>query len=467
DDNPYLVFESLNAKGRPLTQADLIRNYFFMRININDQQRIYNELWHPMEERLGDKLTEYIRHFLMCDGAFVRQADIYHSLKERVDVANALSYLKDLAQKSCFYQKLIFPEKEEDSLIRKYLLRLNRIEVTTAYPLLLNIYTKYSCNQVTKEQFVEVLKLLENFLIRRFICSYPTNQLNKIFLSILPLTANRIAADFVETIKNLLQTKSYPKDIEFRQKVNDSKLYGSGDRTLKTKLILEAIEEYFGHKEIIQFDNLTIEHVMPQTMTEWWKNHLGEDWEATYELYIDNIGNLTLTAYNSELSNSDFNTKKEFYASSNLQLNAYFIKTGTWKKQDIENRSYFLADLLVKIWPNFGSEDSGKFPGTIVTGTTPQALWILGQFIRVNSWREVLESTLNTIADIDSEKFEILPTKFPAYIGINPNRFRKAKVLKNGYFFETNLSAKDIRRLCLQALESIELGAEDWKVQTT
>jgi uncharacterized protein with ParB-like and HNH nuclease domain len=83
DDNPYLIFESLNAKGQPLKQADLIRNYFFMRIHVGDQEKMYDEHWKPMQERLGENLTEYIRHFLMRDGKNVKQSDIYFTLKER------------------------------------------------------------------------------------------------------------------------------------------------------------------------------------------------------------------------------------------------------------------------------------------------------------------------------------------------------------------------------------------------
>src|SRR3989304_6437858 len=72
DDNPHLVFESLNAKGRPLTQADLIRNYFFMRIHIDKQNEVYNDYWQPMQTALNDSLTEYIRHFLMRDGNIIK-----------------------------------------------------------------------------------------------------------------------------------------------------------------------------------------------------------------------------------------------------------------------------------------------------------------------------------------------------------------------------------------------------------
>ena len=115
DDNPYLVFESLNAKGRLLTQADLIRNYFFMRIDINDQEDLYQKYWNPMQLELKDSLTEYIRHFLMSDGRNVKQSDVYYELKDNVSPSNVIDYLIRLKIYSSFYNKFINPEAESDA----------------------------------------------------------------------------------------------------------------------------------------------------------------------------------------------------------------------------------------------------------------------------------------------------------------------------------------------------------------
>jgi uncharacterized protein with ParB-like and HNH nuclease domain len=100
-DNPHRIFESLNWKGRPLTQADLIRNFFFMRIHINRQEKVYTELWRPMQDRLGESLTEYIRHFLMRDGKIVRQSDVYFTLKESIDdrtQEEVIAYLREVVR---------------------------------------------------------------------------------------------------------------------------------------------------------------------------------------------------------------------------------------------------------------------------------------------------------------------------------------------------------------------------------
>ncbi len=210
DDNPYLVFESLNAKGRPLTQADLIRNYFVMRIHIDEQDEVYNDYWQPMQTALNDRLTEYIRHFLMRDGSIIKQNDVYYVLKERVSTTNAINYLRELQKYSVYYQRIIYPEFEPDEELQKYFRRLNRIEVTTAYPLLLNFYGNYTENKISKADFTIILKTVENYLIRRFVCNVPTNQLNKIFPSVYPQLITNHQNNLVEGVRIILRRKLYP-----------------------------------------------------------------------------------------------------------------------------------------------------------------------------------------------------------------------------------------------------------------
>jgi len=465
DDNPYLVFESLNAKGRPLTQADLIRNYFFMRIHVDKQEKVYNDYWLPMQIALGENLTEFIRHFLMRNGNIIKQGDVYYALKESVSTSNATDYLSDLKKFSIYYQRLIYPELEPEVLLQKYFRRLNRIEVTTAYPLLLNFYSNYADGKIIKDDFVTILKTLENFLIRRFVCNVPSNQLNKIFPIVYPQIISKHPGNIVEGFKSVLQGRGYPKDNEFYLRFRETKFYGGGDRQIKTKLILETIEESFAHKEIVPFDNLTIEHIMPQTLSEWWQNELGAEWEETHDLFLHTIGNLTLTAYNTELSNDGFPTKKTTLEESHLELNKYFKEIPYWTRNQIEQRAENLAKQAIEIWTYFGQENTTPTDLQEVTGTTPISLSILGQHIPVHSWRDVMEQTLNTVADLEQEKFEILAHNFPRYLGKDKNKFRAIRQLQNGYYIEMNLSAQSIQKLCYQAMETIELTSEDWNVR--
>ena len=465
DDNPYLVFESLNAKGRPLTQADLIKNYFFMRIHVDKQEEIYETYWMPMQSTLGENMPEFIRHYMMKDGGIIRVTDVYYSLKDKVNEVNAIEYIQELNKYSKFYNCFINPRSEENEALRNCFSRINRIEATTAYPVLLYFYGEYCNGGITLDEFVSVLTTLENYLIRRFICDYKTNLLNKIFPSATPYIKSYKLGTQAEAFRAFLSERSYPRDSEFKIKFKETKMYGGGDRKAKTKLILESLEQSYHHKEIIDTSNLTIEHIMPQTLSEWWQNNLGENWEDVHQEMLDTIGNLTLTAYNSELSNDNFDSKKDIYAQSPLEMNKYLSGIDAWNKEQILKRAEMLAEKAIEIWPSFGDEDGTSDQDGSITGSSPYCIELLGETFSVKTWRDVFELTLNTIYELEPEKFEIISDMLSKYIGKDMNKFRAVRKLKNGYFIEVNLSATTIFKNCLAAIKVVGLTSKDWTVK--
>lgn len=181
EDDPYLVFESLNAKGRPLTQADLIRNYFFMRIHSDEQESAYATFWKPMQGLLEDNLSEFIRHYLTRNGKDVKQNEIYFEIKDCLNKEDPMVQLKGLFEFSRYYSRFLDPKLEDDKDVSKYLHRINRLEVSTVYPFLLNCFHDWVKNKISKDEFVEILKIIENFIIRRFVCNVQTRGLNRIF----------------------------------------------------------------------------------------------------------------------------------------------------------------------------------------------------------------------------------------------------------------------------------------------
>lgn len=467
-DNPHLVFESLNSTGVKLYPSDLIRNYFFMRIHTDSQNEMYNKYWLPMESNFADNvLTEFIRHYLKKDGTIVKEGEIYFKLREKIKTTDAVSELQTLCKFSGYYAKLLNPEKEDNTEIRKYLQRLNTFEVTTVYPFLLNCYHDYFNNTLSAQNFIAVLQIIENFLLRRYIANVATNQLDKVFPPLYKQVCEQNIPDFVTSLKSVLQTKNYPKDANFRKAIEDSKLYGGGDKVKKTKLLLSIIEQSYGHREQIMLDRLTIEHVLPQNIgnSTWWKNHLGETWEDTHDLYVHTLGNLTLTGYNSELSNDSFEEKKKILRDSNLTLNSYFNNKETWREEDIKHRADYLAEQCLQIWPYFG-EESKQATGD-VRGTTPTNLIIWGQSYPVRYWADVLEQTLKIVADLDPEKLDVLISNYPRYINKNKsslgNSSRPVEVA-SGIFVNKNYNAENIRKFCMQAISTIELSSDDWKV---
>lgn len=477
EDNPYRIFESLNATGLPLAESDLIRNYFFMRIHNNDQENVYKNLWQPMqksfdsfdkENEKGKTISDFIRHFLMKDGGQVKEKEVYSSLKLIADKKaddDIILYLTDIYDNSKYYLRLLSPDLEPNTSIRAHIKRLNRLDITTTYCFILNIYGLYNHKQISAENFCSLLNIVENFVMRRFICGVPSNQFNKIFP---PLFKSLDKDNLIESLKDQLKDKNYPKNTKVKTQFATVPLYGRG-KDDKVKLILESLELGYEHKEKIDLDSLTIEHIMPQTLTNDWKKTLGDNWEFIYENYLHTIGNLTLTGYNSELSNLAFPEKKEEYKHSHLEINRYFQQINRWNEEEIIKRSNKLAEEALRLWPSLrGSEIDERVTGKItsdVTGTKPIALLILNQKFDVNSWKEVLIKTLENVYILDEEIFSRLAEEYPNRLNMEASKLRVGYDLKNGYFTEVNQSAEAVRKFCLQVINRFELTDEDWQVE--
>jgi len=322
----------------------------------------------------------------------------------------------------------------------------------------------FAAGKISENDFAEVLRILENFMVRRFVCGVPTYGLNKVFPSLYSQVIQN--PSLVDGLKDVLRARSYPRDAEFQERFISTKLYAPGERIEKTKIILERLEESFEHLEPVPLASLQIEHVMPQTLTDSWEAALGENWETVHELLLHTVGNLTLTGYNAPLSNDDYSRKREILLTSHLELNEYFETVTEWNEQAIRLRAEALADKALRVWNYFGQEQTeARLPAQGVRGTTPTAVVILGQRFLVSTWREVARKTLETIFELDAERFENIFAQYPRFVGRDPAKFRARRQLPNGAFMETNLSAESIHRYCLQVAEVSGLSSEDWRVE--
>ncbi len=467
DDNPYLVFESLNNKGQRLTQADLIRNFFFLKIHADRQEEMHARYWSPMQEALGgEQLTEFVRHYLMGqDGTFLRGDSVYFRLKERLGGGDAIELLTILHRSALHYERLLKPDLERDADLSAGIFSLNRLDVATTYPFLLRCYEEMDAGQIRKDEFLSVIKVIENYVVRRFVCNKPTNQLNKIFPGLFNQIRREAHSSILAGVKAILTGRGYPKDIEFRKDLLERTLYGSGDRQTKIRFLLERIERRLAGKEPPRFESITVEHVMPQTLTEDWRDHLGEDWETTHELWLHTLGNLTLTGYNSEMSNADFSTKRQRLIGGTLHLNKTFAAFTDWKVDEIRNRAGVLAEHVLAIWPYFGADQTDEMV-PVPRGRRPQRLTIFGKAIEVESWRDVLENTVNEVVESDVDAYPALCRELPCHLGNDRSRFREARELRNGGFVNVNLSAEGIDRLCRRILDIVHVLPTEWMLDT-
>jgi len=186
-DDPYLIFESLNFKGSPLEQSDLVRNYFLMRFPVTEQQAIYESLWLPMQNQLGPDLTEFMRHFLGAEGEEVRKTDIYAAIKRLVTDADAASVrllMTRMEKLSLLYSRISARAPEPVVEIGRYFDHFRRLNVGSVYPLALALYEDHAEGQFGVDEFIAALRVLHSFIIRRMIVGVPSNSLAGLFISL-------------------------------------------------------------------------------------------------------------------------------------------------------------------------------------------------------------------------------------------------------------------------------------------
>ena len=351
-DDPYLIFESLNFKGSPLEQADLVRNYFLMRFSLNEQQSVYENLWLPMQNRLGTNLTEFMRHFLGSEGEEVRKGDVYAAIKRLVansDGSSVKLLMTRMEKLSVLYSRVATSTPEPNAELKRYFEEFRRLDFGTVYPLLLALYDDHEDGQFETDDFLKVLQVLFSFIIRRMVVGVPSNSLSGLFIGLCktkPVTESP-AAWLAEVLVREDKNRRWPNDVEFSDRWAHAPLYGSR----ACAVILESIETHYDHHEPVQFDQSQIEHVMPQTLTPEWEMMLGPHAQTIHLEWLHTVGNLTLTGYNPELGNKSYPGKQSVYALSHFELNRCFGDIGTWGQPMIENRANALLRLAFQLWP--------------------------------------------------------------------------------------------------------------------
>lgn len=286
-ESPYKIFESLNAKGKRLTQADLVRNYIAMKLPVDKQELVFDHQWSPIETmlrenekvgRLGE-MTAFLRHYLaMRTGTLCNEEHVYARFRDRIegDFREPSSFIEELSTLRQFarhYNNLLRPENEANTTIRQSLERLKTLQMSTAYPFILRAYDAYLAQSLDANEFAEILQTLENYAVRRLLCNRQTSYVTKMF----PTLWDEIDLDRVpESLKERLATKQYPSDSEVRLAIHDSNMYTRG--TDRVSLILGAVNRFLsiGTGAYTVLDAApTLEHILPQTKNDSWENELG------------------------------------------------------------------------------------------------------------------------------------------------------------------------------------------------
>lgn len=356
-DNPQLIFESLNSTGLELSQADLIRNFILMGLVPDEQKKLYNEYWHKIEilfEKNEGNFDKFIRDYLTVKTDKVPIfRNIYPDFKKYSRKINVHDLVKEI-YKYAFYFKSIAFGGEENPQLKESLDSLRSMGYDVTDPFMLHLYRDYKENKLSTDDFCEIIKYTESYLLRRLICSIPTPSLNKTFAGMYnQIDKSNHLSSYKEVLLSKENYQRMPDNREFARNFRLRDIYNL--RSKNRDYIFDKFEN-FGSKEKTIIQNYTIEHIMPQNpnISEEWKRDLGENWEEVQKTYLHVIGNLTLTGYNSELSDKSFVEKRDMvggFKDSAIRLNIYLQDLETWNEREIRKRTERLIDKAKKIWP--------------------------------------------------------------------------------------------------------------------
>ena len=361
-DNPQLIFESMNSTGRKLSQADLIRNFVLMGLESALQTRLYEQFWRPMERAFGQKAYDthfdgFMRYYLIVKTGDIPRLDgVYEAFKTHArnigatdsDVEPLVKEIRDYA--SYFCAMALGEESDQDLKVSFHDLR--ELKVDVAYPFLLELYHDYTTEILKKDEFTEVIRLIEAYVFRRAICTIPTNSMNKTFATF----SKALKKDcYLESIKahflTLPSYRRFPKDEEFERDIQKRDLFNFRSKSYWLRRL-----ENFERRERALIEDYTIEHIMPQNknLSLAWQNALGPEWKSIQETWLHTLGNLTLTGYNSEYSDKPFVTKRDMrggFKESPLKVNAGLGTLNEWNEEAIKNRAAQLAEKALNVWP--------------------------------------------------------------------------------------------------------------------
>ena len=360
-DNPQLIFESMNSTGRDLTQADLIRNFVLLGLEPHSQTRLYEEHWRPMEVVFGQdaystQFDAFMRHYLTAKtGEIPNVRAVYeafkvHARSPNIAAAGPDSLVAEIHTYANYYCAMALDKEPDDDLATAFR-DICKLKVEVAYPFLLELYDDYARGQLAKPDFLQALRFVEAYVFRRAVCAIPTNSLNKTFATF----GRALKKDrYIDSIKahflTLPSYRRFPGDEEFMRKLSVADLYNFSRRSYWLRRL-----ENHDRKERVPVDEYTIEHIMPQNreLPTAWREALGQDWRQVQERWLHTLGNLTLTGYNSEYSDRPFPEKRDMHGGFNespLRLNEGLGTLETWNEDAIRQRAGQLAAQAAQVW---------------------------------------------------------------------------------------------------------------------
>ncbi|MCC4482667.1 DUF262 domain-containing protein [Limosilactobacillus reuteri] len=462
EENPQVIFESLNSTGVSLSPSDLVRNFLLMKLDSQQQEELYKKYWVKIERMFATPtFAEFIRHYLVVKTHIsVKKNSVYSSYKDYF-VSNQLSSndaLADLFKFANYYDQIL-NHNSNDYEFNRIMEHINVMDSKVVYPYLMLLMDLVNSKQIDQKEANELAHILESYLFRIKVCKLATNRLNKVVVGLCDLSKED--GNLKLRLLRLLKS-SFPDDRKLLDSLIEVDLYHQRNHMAKLSLII--LEEH-RTRETINFDDAQVEHIMPQRLNAEWRLQVANA-DKVKEQYGGILGNLTLTKYNQEMSNKPYSEKKEFYKDSNVSLTREVAETyDKWGKDAIIDRTEKLTRELIKIFPmphikEISEEEvTGEYTidqTTDVTGKKPVQITISGNEHPVKTWRQMLVIFLNDIWNKDSLNFDRIKenrqlSRMLFRTGNTPEK------LENGTMIETNFSATVILAIIAKISEICDI----------
>lgn len=487
EDDPQLVFERINSTGEDLTLADLVRNYLLM--TDSNMEKLYENYWLPMENIVTrNKLVDFFETYLTFELPD-NDKNQYQSFKKYM-IKNAIQnedMLIKMSKYSIYYSALIGNKNSYSSRVNNFLSSFRDLKQTTIYPFLFSVFNDFEDKVITEDQLVDVLQFFLNYTIRRAITKVPTNSLRGLYKTLYKRVFDKESKkecyleSIYEFMSSLSTSDAVPSDTSFKTGLKENDIYRNKDTC---RLLLTILENGLSKlKENVLIDrSITIEHIMPQNRkNEDWHNEIGVDFYYVYDKYIHTLGNLTLSGYNSELSDKSFAEKKALLKSSKFTyLNQDVIDKDHWNEESILARAERLSTKIIddlKLPPIFSRavpKSGVKEPHTVNDGTDYTNKKItnyifLGESYNTKSSRDFLIGICEILCNLDIKQFQNMAAQdfcfegaSTPFISYNQNNLRSPGEIGNsGMYIETNRSSNDIVKIIRKFLDLFSLAYED------
>jgi uncharacterized protein with ParB-like and HNH nuclease domain len=362
DSNPQLIFETLNSTGKDLEQADLIRNWLLMNLDTKLQEKIFVNYWEKMENNVNN-CSVFLSHFLKFKTAStnIKDDEIYVAFKKYFNDSNKETIAKELLKYSIHYKQILDYTLYNDLHIKyrlENLLSGDFLEYHVIIPFLFYLITEIENKKLNLKEFKNILDILESYLFRRYVVGEKTAGLQKMFIPLAKKSSElmkKYNITFADGVLYILNQNKNPNDTLFKERFINFEFYKNKKSSSEIVHLLIEIENYNNKEKIIDAGNLTIEHVVPQTINKEWEGYLGNGLEIIQNEYLHTIGNLTITGYNPQLSNNSFDKKKKIYKNSKIKIIEELASIDKFTLEKIKERAGNFSEIASKIWKYYSS----------------------------------------------------------------------------------------------------------------